>query len=298
MTRDLPVRRDRMDAFGASLLIGFSVLLGLNQALVKLVNAGFSPVFQAGLRSACAFVPVLLYALWTKKRLSVTDGTLLPGLANGLLFSGEFCLLFLALDLTSVSRVSLFFYTMPLWLAVASHFLIAGERLNGMRVTGLAVAFSGIALALLGGEREPARESWVGDLVALLGAFCWGGIALLARTTRLQHTSAEMNLLYQLAVSSVVVIPLAVFLGDTVRDPTPMLLGIFAFQVIVVVAIGFVVWFWILSIYPVGRMASFSLLTPLFGILFGWWIFGDPLPPSFLGALLLVGIGLVLVNRR
>lgn len=298
MQEPVLVRRDRMDAFGAGILIGFNGLLGLNQALVKLVNAGFSPVFQAGLRSACAFLPVLLYALWARKRLSISDGTLGPGLMNGLLFSGEFCLLFLALDLTSVSRVSLFFYTMPLWLAVASHFLIAGERLSAVRVAGLAVAFSGIALALLGGERDPLRESWVGDVIALVAAFCWGGIALVARTTKLQHTSAEMNLLYQLAVSAVLVIPLAMLMGDTVREPTAAILGIFAFQVIVIVAIGFVVWFWILSIYPVARMASFSLLTPLFGIFFGWWIFDDPLPPSFLGALALVGVGLVLVNRR
>ena len=36
-----PVRRESIDLFGASLLIGFSVLLGLNQALVKIVNEGF-----------------------------------------------------------------------------------------------------------------------------------------------------------------------------------------------------------------------------------------------------------------
>jgi len=287
-----------MDAFGAGVLVGLNGLLGLNQALVKLVNAGFSPVFQAGFRSACALLPVLLYAVWKRKRLSITDGTLVPGIVNGLLFSGEFCLLFLALDLTSVSRVSLFFYSMPLWLAVATHFLIPGERLTGVRAVGLLVAFSGIALALLGGERDPARESWLGDLIALVGAFCWGSIALLVRTTPLQHTSPEMNLLYQLAVSAVLVIPLAMLLGDTIREPTAALVGIFAFQVIVIVAIGFVVWFWILSIYPVARMASFSLLTPLFGIFFGWWIFDDALPPSFLAALVLVGIGLVLVNRR
>ncbi|MFV2091159.1 MAG: hypothetical protein ACC642_10900, partial [Pseudomonadales bacterium] len=56
-------RRDHMDVYGASLLVGFSVILGLNQALVKLVNVGFAPVFQSGLRSACAFIPVLAYAL-------------------------------------------------------------------------------------------------------------------------------------------------------------------------------------------------------------------------------------------
>ena len=66
-------RKDRIDAFGALVLVTFSFLMGINQVMVKLVNAGFSPVFQAGLRSACALLPVLLYAVLTRKRLSVTD---------------------------------------------------------------------------------------------------------------------------------------------------------------------------------------------------------------------------------
>lgn len=300
MSGDLPDRRDRMDAFGAGILIGFNVLLGLNQALVKLVNAGFAPLFQVGLRSACAFLPVLLYALWARKRLSIRDGTLGPGLINGLLFSAEFCLLFVALDLTTVSRVSLFFYTMPLWVAAGAHFLVAGERLSGRKVLGLLTALAGISLAFSTGDGPPTAQAshWLGDLLALAGAVCWAGIALLTRTTRLATTSSEMNLLYQLAVSAVVVLPLAMLLGDTVREPTAAILSIFAFQVIVIVAIGFVVWFWILSIYPVASMASFSLLTPVFGIFFGWLIFDDALTPSFVGALGLVGVGLVLVNRR
>ena len=47
-------KKDRIDAVGATVLLGFSMLMGLNQVMIKLVNAGFSPVFQAGLRSACA----------------------------------------------------------------------------------------------------------------------------------------------------------------------------------------------------------------------------------------------------
>ena len=47
-------KKDRIDAFGAALLVGQSMLLGLNQVLIKLVNAGLGPVFQAGLRSMVA----------------------------------------------------------------------------------------------------------------------------------------------------------------------------------------------------------------------------------------------------
>ncbi len=152
-----------MDAVGAGILISFSVLLGLNQALVKIVNDGLAPVFQSGLRSICAFLPVLLFALWMNKRLSITDGTLPAGLFSGVLFSLEFCLLFLALDFTTVARVSLFFYTMPLWLALAAHVLLPGEQLDRSRLAGLTVALGGVALALVGGiEAMPVRwRGWV-----------------------------------------------------------------------------------------------------------------------------------------
>jgi drug/metabolite transporter (DMT)-like permease len=79
-----------------------------------------------------------------------------------------------------------------------------------------------------------------------------------------------MNLLYQLAVSAVLMIAIATLFGAPIREPTIAIYAFFAFQVIVIVAIGFLLWFWILSIYPISNMASFSLLALGFGILFGW----------------------------
>jgi drug/metabolite transporter (DMT)-like permease len=291
-------RKDHIDTLAATTLIGFNVLLGLNQALVKVVNSGFAPVFQSGLRSACAFLPVLGFALIMRKRLSITDGTLGLGLVNGLLFSGEFCLLFLALDYTSVARVSLFFYTMPFWVALGAHLLVPGERLTFARAAGLGLAITGVTVAMSGKAPALAEDAWIGDLLAILAAMFWSGIALLTRTTRLAKCSPEMNLLYQLAVSAVVLTALAPFFGELVRDVTPAIVMIFAFQVVVIVAIGFVVWFWILSIYPISNMASFSLLAPVFGVFFGWLIFDDEITPAFVAALLLVGSGIVLVNRK
>jgi drug/metabolite transporter (DMT)-like permease len=106
-----------------------------------------------------------------------------------------------------------------------------------------------------------------------------------------------MNLLYQLAVSAVLMIAIAPLFGAPIREPTIAIYAFFAFQVIVIVAIGFLLWFWILSIYPISNMASFSLLAPGFGILFGWMIFDDPLTPSFFDAIFLIGAGLVITNR-
>jgi len=285
--------------------VGFSVLLGLNQALVKLVNAGFAPFAQAGLRSLFAFFPVLVYALLMRKRLSYTDGSLGLGLLNGLFFALEFALLFLALDYSTVTRVSLFFYTMPLWVAVGAHFLIPGEALSKTRALGLALAVTGVAVALIQGpaqgltaDTHATSDAWIGDLLGLFAAMFWAGVALLLRTTRLAEVSPEMNLLYQLGVSAVLLTACAWLFFEPVREPTPIIWGILAFQVIFVACIGFLMWIWLLSIYPTSDMASFSLLTPLFAIAFGWLIFDDTITVLFLLALALVLCGLVLVNRR
>jgi drug/metabolite transporter (DMT)-like permease len=294
---DTPQRKDHIDLLGGSLLLGFSVILGLNQALVKIVNEGFAPVFQSGLRSACALPLVLGFALIMRRRLAVNDGTLGLGILNGLLFSGEFCLLFLALDYTTVARVSLFFYIMPVWVAIGAHFFVPGEPLHRNKLLGLALAVSGVAIAFSGDLGAAGEQAWLGDLLALVGGMFWAGIALLTRATRLNTCSAEMNLLYQLAVSAVVLLLIAPLFGPSIREVTATILWVFTSQVVVVVAIGFLMWFWILSIYPVSNMASFGLLTPIFGVLFGWLLFDDPITLTFVAAVALAGTGVVLVNK-
>ncbi|MEP1205933.1 MAG: DMT family transporter [Rhizobiaceae bacterium] len=291
-------RKTSIDAFGASCLILFSGLLGLNQVLVKIVNGGMQPVFQAGLRSLCVFPLLLLFALVMKRRLSVSDGSLLPGVFAGILFAAEFILLFLALDYTSVARASIFFYTMPFWVALGAHFMIAGERLTPMRLTGLGLAVAGVVLALSQNQAPASDYALVGDLICLVGAMLWAGIALTARTTNLQKSSPEMQLLYQVAVSAPVILVAAMFFGPFIRDLQTHHLAIFSFQVVVVVAFGFSFWFWLLSKYPASDMASFGFLAPVFGVAFGWLILDEPVGIRLFAALVLVGTGIVLVNRK
>ncbi|HJL61711.1 MAG TPA: DMT family transporter [Pseudomonadales bacterium] len=291
-------RKDHIDTLGAVLLISMSVILGLNQVFVKIVNDGLQPVFQAGLRSFFGLFLVLVYALLMRKRLSIGDGSFWPGMLSGLFFTAEFILLFEGLDRTTVSRASIMFYIMPVWVAIAAHFLIPGEKLTLIRVLGLILAISGVAVALVVNNSGTTEGTLAGDLLCLSASLFWAGIALVARISRLSQSIPEMQLLYQLVVSSIVMLAIAPFFGELVRDLTPTIVFIFSLQVILVVCISFLVWFWILSIYPASDMASFSFLTPVFGVLFGWLILGDELTYSILAALILVGIGITLVNYK
>ncbi len=291
-------RKTRIDGFGATMLVGISGVLAFNQVLIKLVNVGMNPVFQAGFRSLCAILPMLGYMWLREKKFSLRDGSLLPGMACGILFAFEFSLLFKALDYTSVGRTSVLFYTMPIWVAGAAHFLIPGEQLTPRRILGLLFAVSGVALAMLRNDHPATENAFLGDMMALLAATGWAGIALIARTSKLSKSSPEMQLLYQIVVSAPILLLLAWSQGELFREMTPLLWGFFTFQVFGIVCFTFVLWFWVLSIYPASDMASYAFLTPVLGVLLGVIFFAEPLTPNMIAALVLVGAGIYLVNQR
>ncbi|MEM9196217.1 MAG: DMT family transporter [Pseudomonadota bacterium] len=289
------MRRDRIDLQGAVLLLTFSVLMGVNHVMVKLTNEGLAPIFQAGLRSLIALPIVVGFALIARRRLSLRDGSFWPGLLCGTFFAIEFVLLFIALDITDVSRAAILFYTMPVWLAVAAHFFIPGERLTLRRLAGLSLAVAGVALALGGAS---GAGSLIGDLLSLAGALFWTGIALTARLSRLKNAGPEMQLTYQLGVSAVLLLLLAPLDGPLIRDLQPIHWALLVGQAVFVISIGFLLWFWVLKTYPASDMAAFGFLSPVFSVAMGWMILDEPVGPALLAALAMVGAGIFLVTWK
>ncbi len=87
------------------------------------------------------------------------------------------------------------------------------------------------------------------------------------------------------------------FSGPAIRDANAMATGAMLFQAVYVVAVTYVMWFWLVRHYPASGLASFTFLTPAFGVLFAGLILGEPLGATIFIALVLIAAGLVLVNR-
>jgi drug/metabolite transporter (DMT)-like permease len=288
-------RKDRLDAFGGSVLLGVTLLLAFNQVIVKLVNAGLQPVFFAGLRSALAILFVWAWLIWKGRPPRLTRNALGAGLVIGAVFAAEFLFLFLALDLTTVDRASLIMYSMPVWFALLAHFGL-GERITPRKAAGLALAFGGCTLAIL--TRPGTGEaSLLGDLCALGAAWGWALTAYVARRPVMRAEGPEMQLFWMVLVSAPILLLLSPFFGPLIRDLNALhVLGLI-FQASVVVAGGFITWLWLMSVYPSATVASFSFLTPILSLGLGALIFGESVTWAILGAALLVTAGIVLINR-
>lgn len=288
-------KKTQIDAFGAVALTAFALLLAFNQVVIKVTNDGLQPVFFAGLRSAGAVVCIWLWMRWRGIPVRIEQGTLTAGVAIGLVFAFEFLCLFVALDLTAVSRASVIFYSMPVWLALMAHVYLPDDRLTARKSLGLALALGGVAVAIL--SRDDSAGSIWGDLAALGAAIGWAMTAMLAKASPLARVRPEMQLLWQVGVSAPILLVAALFFGPLVRELAPIHLAGLAFQIIVVVSAGFIFWLWLLSIYPASGVASFSFLSPVLAVGLGWLLLGEEVGPSLIAALVLVAIGIVLINR-
>ena len=292
-------KKNKIDTFGAIALVSFSLLLGINHVVIKIVNDGLNPIFFAGIRSFIAFLCIIIWMKITKKTIVFNTKNKIICLVAGLVFALEFLFLFLALDFTSVSRNSIIYYSMPLWLTILLFFTKNKENLSFIKLLGLILAFSGVVISVYNNDTGLIinSSSLFGDFLAFLAALFWALLIIIAKNSNFNKETPEMQLLWMVMVSGPILICFSFFIENPIRDFQIIHFWGLLFQSIVVVAGGFLFWLWLLSKYPASGVASFSFLTPIFTIFFGWLILSEVMTPDFLFAAFLVIIGLILINK-
>ncbi len=300
-------------------ITGLCALWGLGQVMIKVGNAGISPLMQAGLRSAGAAVLVALWMRWRGTSMAIAPGRLGPIVIIGVLFAAEFVFLFQGLGLTTASRGTLLLYTAPFVVALGGHLLL-GDRLDRRQWLGLLLAFAGLVVvmssrpsipaaavpslpSLAAAAPLPGASTLVGDLMCLAGGVFWALTTLVIRSTSLRHEQPDRCLFFQLAGSAPLLIGLSWLLGAERGEPgvhalTPAVLGALAYQVFVIASASYLAWFHLILRYSPGRLSAFTFLTPLFGVLFAAPLLKEPLYPGLILALALCMAGLWLVNQR
>lgn len=298
----IPLQRPRLDVLAIGIMLVLCTLWGVQQVASKVaLSQGIPPILQAVLRSVLAG-PLLL--LWIAARtgrpglarLVASDGSIWPGLLSGLMFAAEFILLFTGVQQTSASHAVVLLFTGGFFTAAGAHLFIPNERLHPAQAAGLVLAFMGVTVTV-GQGGGPA--TLLGDLLVLGCAAIWGMTTVLVKANpALRRCPAEKVLAYQL-FGALPLLTIATLLAGEMHIPqaTPLAWASLVFQGAVIAFASYLAWFWLIARYPAGRLAAFSFLSPLLGVLAAGLLLGDPLTPMLLVGLILVCAGLYLVNR-
>lgn len=298
-------RRDHVDAWAVAVLVFLCMLWGVQQVAVKVaLNGGLPPVLQACLRSAGAAVLVML---WMATRGGIAPrvrwrhgAALGPGILIAVLFAAEFLALNPGLRLTTASRGVVFLYTAPFFTALGTHLFVPGERMRLRQATGLVIAFAGVAIAFAEGLRG-GGGSVAGDLLCLLGGALWGATTATVKAIPvLSRLGSSQVALWQLGGSAPMLFVAALALGELHSWPqvTPLAWAALFYQTAIVAFLSYLVWFWLILHYPAGRIAGFTFLTPVFGVLAGAVLLGEPASFALALGVVAIAIGLRLINAR
>ena len=286
------------DATAVSVMVLLCLIWGVGHVAAKFAAQGISLVLQSGMRSVVATVLLLAWAYLRKIPLWERDRTFRPGILAGLLFAGEFVFIYAGLATTDAARMVVFVYLAPCITAFGLHFLIPQERLSARQWAGILLAFAGVAVAFGDGVAS-GRGTLLGDFFGLMGAALWAATTIVIRASRLASVSADKTLFYQLAVSGPILLGASWLMGEKgVFALTPLVVSAFVYQCVAVAFVSYLTWFWLLRHYLAARLGVLTFLTPLFGVLAGVLLLGEPLTASFAGAALLVGTGIFLVNLK
>ena len=298
MANDVTRENQMLDFTAMAVLVVLCVSWGLQQVAIKVAIRGIPPLMQSGIRSVGATILIWIWMTVRREPLLERDGTLWWGIAAGLLFAGEFILIYWGLEYTNASRAVIFLYMSPFVVALGAQLFIPGEHLRMIQVLGLCCAFVGIVVAFEESLKFPTRRMLIGDSMLAGAAILWGATTVMIKACPLSRIKPSKTLLYQLAVSAVV-LPL----GSLIKgEPgiflmTPLIAASLVYQTVWVAFVTYLAWFWLIRHYPPSRLASFTFLTPLFGVLAGGLLLSEPITGGLLLALVMVGVGIYLVNR-
>ncbi|MBF6438107.1 EamA family transporter [Nocardia cyriacigeorgica] len=274
--------------------LGLTVVLlwGLNFLAIRIGLDHLPPFFFAALRFAVIAVPVLLFIPRPKVR---WRWILLYGIGFGML---QFAFLFTAMRVGMPTGLASLVLQSSAPFTVALGALLLSERIRPVQVAGLLTAVAG--MAIIGWDRF-AHASLIPVLLTLAGGFGWALGNIGAR--RAGQESPGVNPLHlTLWITVVPVLPLLA-LSAALEGPTtgfhdlaatfsatgwPALAAL-AYIALLATVVGSGLWTYLMSRYPAGAVAPFSLLVPVVGI-GASWIFLDetPTPASLIGGVIVI----------
>lgn len=280
-------------------LVGLCFLWGANLVSIKISNQGVPPLLAALARSSLASLLIWAYARSKGQGVFLPRKELKHAVAIGLLFGIEFVLLYWGLVFTHASRGIIFFYTQPFWTAIGAHFLLSSERLNSWKVGGLVVAFLGLVSVFWSRSVELGPMYWLGDLMQVGGGLAWAVTSIYVKRLISGRDYTHYQTLFSQLFFSIPVLGVAWLVfqrSDTIALTAPVV-GAFLYQAVIIAFLTYLAWFWMIHRYSVSRLAAFTFLSPLFGVILSGLVLKEPIPLLLWLGLVLVAVGIYLVNK-
>jgi drug/metabolite transporter (DMT)-like permease len=187
----------------------------------------------------------------------------------------------------------------PIWTVLGAHFFIPGDSLNWSKVTGLTLSFLGMIAVFGAGSTTLGPLYWVGDLMEVAAAIFWAATTIYIKKFIWNRPINHYQTLFAQLIFSVPILAVTAIIFEWGKpiDLNGTTLACLGYQTVVIAFFSYVLWFWMIHHFQVSRLAAFTFLTPIFGVILSGVFLGESLTVRLLAGLVLVAAGIYLVNR-
>lgn len=251
----------------------------------------------AGLRFGLAGLLLLGFALLQRKPVWPGRTGLVQVGALGLLSTAlQYGFYYVGLAHTSGVKVSITTSTSTFFSVLLAHFLYVDDKLSVRRVLGCLVGFAGVVAVNLSAAGFDLNVSLLGEGFILIAALMFSLAGIYGKRLSRRLDPVVMTG-WQLFAGGAVLGLIGLMTGGHLGAPDLEALGLL-FYLVVLSAAAFALWSLLLKHNPVGTVAIFNCLIPVFGVTLSAMVLGENvLEWKNLAALVLVVAGIWLVNR-
>ena len=199
--------------------------------------------------------------------------------------TATFALVGLALVAGAAGKSAVLNYTMPFWVVLLA-WPVLGERPSPAQWSAIALALAGLLLLVQPGARPGASE-----LLALASGIAWGvGVVFTKRLQMRERVDTLSLSAWQTLLGGAGLVVLALAFPAPRLEWTPFLVFAVLYNGVLVAAVCWFLWFWILQRLDAGLASLGILSVTVLGTLFGVTLLGERLSTvEWSGIALIVG---------
>lgn len=198
------------------------------------------------------------------------------------------------------SLTSIFIATTPLFGVLLAHFMTSDERMTVPRVVSVVCGFAGVVVLIGPGLLDELGTDLLAQLAILGGAVCYALSGVYGRRFSRDGVSPLATATGQLTVSTVLLLPLALFIDRPWTLAMPSLAASAAVLGVALVstAFAFLLYFRILATAGANNLLLVNFLVPVSAIMLGVSILNESLKTEHLIGMALIFIGLALRDGK
>lgn len=273
--------------------IGVILIWSTTPLAIQWSSLGAGYAFASFSRMLLGTALCLIVLRWRRMPLPWTRAALHTYLAAGLGIYGALICSYWASQYVPSGWISVMFGLMPLFTGVLAYFWLHERSLSTVKIGGLLVGLVGLGMMFISGLHLSVQVA-LGIAVLLLGVLLQA-----ASMVAIKRIAAPISPLAMTTGALLLTLPLFFFTWWWVEGTVPQHLAARAVWSIVYLGafgsvLGFMLYFYVIQHMAAGSAALITLITPVFSLLLGKTLNGEPLTLQVLvgTAAILGGLGL------